>query len=249
MSCVFAWKFEVFWVVQPQLRKKNCPVESGSMLAKLSILIKLYPFTWDTEVLWILMERTNSEHPCKIRYSGKELPIFLDTRCSFVVFACFRGKWWRSFLSLLNWQAGIFSGLVNRVVLLNNWISWEVYLFWQYKFLFIFCVIFFVMWIYSLHQNTWIPGRMSLRSSCPEVFLRNGILKIGSKFTGEHPCRSAISIKLKSNFIEIALWLGDFPVNLLHIFRTPFHKNTSGRLLLEPAFFSGKMTWWKNSLL
>ena len=64
--------------------KKNCPVESGSILAKLSILIKLYPFTWDTEVLWILMERTNSEHPCKIRCSGKELPIFLDTE----VFLC-----------------------------------------------------------------------------------------------------------------------------------------------------------------
>ena len=27
-----------------------------------------------------------------------------------------------------------------------------------------------------------------------------GVLKIFSKFTGEHPCRSAISIKLQSNF-------------------------------------------------
>ena len=30
------------------------------------------------------------------------------------------------------------------------------------------------------------------------------------------------------NFIEIVLWLGCSPVNLLHIFRTPFPKNTSG---------------------
>ena len=37
------------------------------------------------------------------------------------------------------------------------------------------------------------------RSSHPEVFLGNGVLKICSKFTGEHPCRSAISIKLQSN--------------------------------------------------
>ena len=34
------------------------------------------------------------------------------------------------------------------------------------------------------------------RSSRPEVFLGKGDLKISSKFTEEHPCRSAISIKL-----------------------------------------------------
>ena len=33
------------------------------------------------------------------------------------------------------------------------------------------------------------------RSSPSEVFLREGVKKICSKFTGEHPCRSAISIK------------------------------------------------------
>ena len=34
------------------------------------------------------------------------------------------------------------------------------------------------------------------------------------------------------HFIEIALWHGCSPINLLHIFRTPFPKNTWGRLLL-----------------
>ena len=34
------------------------------------------------------------------------------------------------------------------------------------------------------------------RSSLPEVFLGKGVLKICSKLTGEHPCRSVISIKL-----------------------------------------------------
>ena len=34
------------------------------------------------------------------------------------------------------------------------------------------------------------------RSSLPEVFLGKGFLKICSKFTEEHPCRSAISITL-----------------------------------------------------
>ena len=50
---------------------------------------------------------------------------------------------------------------------------------------------------------------------------------------GEHPCRSMVSIKLLCNFIEIAVRHGCSPVNLLHIFRTLFHKNTSGGLLLE----------------
>ena len=71
------------------------------------------------------------------------------------------------------------------------------------------------------------------RSSHPEVFLEKGFLKICSKLTGEHPYRSAISIKLQSNFIEITLRHGCSPVNLLYIFRTPFLKNTSGRLLLN----------------
>ena len=57
--------------------------------------------------------------------------------------------------------------------------------------------------------------------------------KICSKFTGEHPCQSVISIKLQSNFIEIVLRHGCSPVFLLYVFRTPFPKNTSGWLLLK----------------
>ena len=92
------------------------------------------------------------------------------------------------------------------------------------------------------------------RSSHPEVFLGKGILKIWSKFTGEdscrseisiklllkicskftgeHSCQSAISIKLLYNFIEVILWQRCSPVNMLHISRTSFHKNTSVKLLL-----------------
>ena len=55
--------------------------------------------------------------------------------------------------------------------------------------------------------------------------LWKGVLKLCSKFTRKRPCRSVISIKLQSNFIEIALWHRCSPVNLLHIFRTPFHRN------------------------
>ena len=45
-----------------------------------------------------------------------------------------------------------------------------------------------------------------------------------------------ISIKLQSNFIEIAPRHGGSPVSLLHIFRIPFLKNTSGWLLLNLYF-------------
>ena len=43
------------------------------------------------------------------------------------------------------------------------------------------------------------------RSIHPRVFLGKGVLKICSKLTGGHPCRSAISIKLLCNLIEITL--------------------------------------------
>ena len=65
------------------------------------------------------------------------------------------------------------------------------------------------------------------------MFLGKGVLNICSKFTGEHPCRSAISINVLCNFIEIALQHGCSPVNLRHIFGTPFFKNTSRWLLLS----------------
>ena len=67
-------------------------------------------------------------------------------------------------------------------------------------------------------------------------------LKKCSKFIVEHLSRSAISIKLLCN------WHGCCPVNLLHIFRTPFPKNTSGGLLLvlDPIYSSNLQ---KKSLL
>ena len=74
------------------------------------------------------------------------------------------------------------------------------------------------------------------RSSRREVFLRTGVLKICSKFTGEHPCRSAISIKLLCSFIEITLRHGCSSVNLLQIFKILCPKNTSGGLLLMALF-------------
>ena len=50
------------------------------------------------------------------------------------------------------------------------------------------------------------------------------------QITGEHTCESSISIKLVCNF---RLQHGCSSVNLLHILRTSFSKNTSGWLLMK----------------
>ena len=71
------------------------------------------------------------------------------------------------------------------------------------------------------------------RSSPPDVFLGKGVLKKYSKFTGDHPRRSAVLRKSQSNFIEIAPRHGCFFVKLQHIFRIHFPRNTSKGLLLH----------------
>ena len=43
---------------------------------------------------------------------------------------------------------------------------------------------------------------VDLRSNRPELFLGKGVMKIYSKFTGQYPCRSVISIRLQSIFLE-----------------------------------------------
>ena len=89
----------------------------------------------------------------------------------------------------------------------------------------------------------------NFRSCHPELFLVKGVLKICSKFTGESPCRSMISIKLLCNFIEITLWYGCSPVNLLHIFRTPFTKNSSAWLLLNFGRFVKELNTFFKGLI
>ena len=64
------------------------------------------------------------------------------------------------------------------------------------------------------------------------MFLGKGSLKICSKFTEENLYRSATSIKLLCDLIEITLQYGCSCVNLLHIFRTSLTKNITGQLLL-----------------
>ena len=84
------------------------------------------------------------------------------------------------------------------------------------------------------------------RSSHPEVFLRKGALKMPSKFTGEHPYQSVISIKMQSKFIEITLRHECSPVNLLHIFRKTVSKNIPGWLFLN---ITNNLVWFASDLI
>ena len=70
-----------------------------------------------------------------------------------------------------------------------------------------------------------LPSRDVLMKRCSEnmekIYRRTSIPKCDFN-----------KVALLCNFIEIALWYVCSPVNLLHIFRIPFPKNTFGRLLL-----------------
>ena len=71
---------------------------------------------------------------------------------------------------------------------------------------------FFKLWDHQVFN--WVGGKcifsilyknVITRSSHSEVFLEKSVLKICSKVTGEHPYRSAISVKFQNNFIEMTL--------------------------------------------
>ena len=58
-----------------------------------------------------------------------------------------------------------------------------------------------------------------------------GVLKKCSKFTGKHPCRSVLSIKLQSKFIESHFGVGVLLYICCIFLEHLFPKNTSGGLL------------------
>ena len=86
---------------------------------------------------------------------------------------------------------------------------------------------------YKMFKNTFLREHLKMTNQ-KHPFM--GVLwkkcSERSKFTGELPCRSAVSIKLLSNLIEIARRYVRSPLNLLYIFRTAFPKNIPEGLLL-----------------
>ena len=83
------------------------------------------------------------------------------------------------------------------------------------------------------YQGMRDKPRIDFRSSSPEVFCKKGVLRNFGKFTGKYLCQSLFFNKVAGNFIEIVLRHGCSPVNLRHIFRTSFPKNTYGWLVLK----------------
>ena len=67
--------------------------------------------------------------------------------------------------------------------------------------------------------------RKSFRSSRPEVFRKNGVLRYFAKFTGKNLCQSLLFNKVAG--------LRPFPVNFAKFLRTLFLRNTSRWLLLK----------------
>ena len=92
----------------------------------------------------------------------------------------------------------------------------------------------------SIFENCSFPQMGQIKKNLQKFFRNNHVdnvmkcnMEIGNHLDiTENPCRSVISINLLCNFIEITLRHGCTHVNLLHIFRTPFYKNTCGWLLL-----------------
>ena len=111
---------------------------------------------------------------------------------------------------------------------------------------------FLNQWLFSNPKRQHCHHVGHSRSSHSEVFCWKGVLKICRKFTGENPSRSTISIKLLCSFIKITFRHECSPVNLLHIFRTPFPKNTFEWLLLSIVLLSvwshSSMSKWKFGL-
>ena len=137
-------------------------------------------------------------------------------------------------------QKWVFSGFVKGgsefwIFFIQIWVGREDLYFFAIKSLW-YLYVFLLIPLENLFL--FVAALMTVRSTRTEVFLRKGIRKICSKFTGELPCQSAISIKLQSNFIEIKLMHECAPVNLLHILRTPFLKNTPELLLLDRVSIS-----------
>ena len=84
-----------------------------------------------------------------------------------------------------------------------------------------------VLWLLTNNMNNHCqkePFRGVLRKRCSENM---------QQIYRRIPVQKCDFNKVANNFIEIKLWHGCSPINLLHIFRTPFPKNTSEGLLLH----------------
>ena len=80
----------------------------------------------------------------------------------------------------------------------------------------------------NLNKNIWIKNIMRpiFRSSRPQVFCKNGVVRNFAKFTGKHLCQSRFFNKVAglrpATLLKKWLWHRCFPVNFVKFIRTPF---------------------------
>ena len=114
--------------------------------------------------------------------------------------------------------------------------------FFGWKFSIKFSILWINLQLYWIYTDWFILRRKSLWVTYPFIilFIYNICITLVSAtktfkdpFTLTHLQFASFRKQPASNFIEIALRHWCSPVNLLHIFRTPFPKNSSGWLLLS----------------
>ena len=98
--------------------------------------------------------------------------------------------------------------------------------------------------VISLPQNFTLDHNKNYRQKQPlRGILRKMCSENMQQIYRRHPCRSATSMKLLCNSVEIALQHGCSPVNLLHIFRTSFPKRHVTRRRGEIQLFLSTRTF------
>ena len=110
------------------------------------------------------------------------------------------------------------------------WIWWQPKVSWVVKYL-MNNFVYVLSRDYSVYYILRHMLHCIFRNSRPDVFLVKGVTKNMQKID-RGTLLPKCDFNLQSNFNEITLRHGCFPVNLLHIFKIPFSKNTSGWLLL-----------------
>ena len=90
------------------------------------------------------------------------------------------------------------------------------------------------------------------RSSHQRCSMKNGVLRNFTKFTGKHMCQSlffnTVAYLSPATLLKKRLWHRYFPVNFAKFLRTPFLKNTSGRLLRSKRFVPSEEFYKKGVL-
>ena len=80
---------------------------------------------------------------------------------------------------------------------------------------------------------------LKIRSSRPEVFCKNGVLRNFTKFTGKHLCQSLVFNKVAglrpATLLKKKFWQRSSPMNFVKFLRIPFHIEQLWWLFLDDS--------------